>query len=101
MEPNIASVTVDEMRRANSSRSTLSEGLQINTGSSAAQKEDRPVDDGSTEQTKMTVGLDLGDKYSYLCVLDTKTVLDELSGTVSRRLSDAATMFGSTSGGAP
>jgi transposase len=29
------------------------------------------VDDGSTEQTKMTVGLDLGDKYSYLCVLDT------------------------------
>src|SRR5215204_5170960 len=26
---------------------------------------------GSTEQTKMTVGLDLGDKYSYLCVLDT------------------------------
>ena len=29
------------------------------------------MDDGSTEQTKMTVGLDLGDKYSYLCVLDT------------------------------
>jgi hypothetical protein len=29
------------------------------------------VDDGSTEQTKTTVGLDLGDKYSYLCVLDT------------------------------
>jgi transposase len=28
--------------------------------------------DGSTEQKmKMTVGLDLGDKYSYLCVLDT------------------------------
>lgn len=30
------------------------------------------MDDGSTEQTKeMTVGLDLGDKYSYICVLDT------------------------------
>lgn len=29
------------------------------------------MDDGSTEQTKMTVGLDLGDKYSYPCVLDT------------------------------
>ena len=25
---------------------------------------------GSTEQTKMTVGLDLGDKYSYLCLID-------------------------------
>lgn len=31
------------------------------------------MDDGSTEQTKMTVGLDLGDKYSYLCVLDTNS----------------------------
>ncbi len=29
------------------------------------------MSDGSTEQTKMTVGLDLGDKYSYVCVLDT------------------------------
>jgi transposase len=29
------------------------------------------MSDGSTEQTKMTVGLDLGDKYSYLCALDT------------------------------
>ena len=29
------------------------------------------MNDGSIEQTKMTVGLDLGDKYSYLCVLDT------------------------------
>ena len=32
------------------------------------------MDDVSTEQTKkMTVGLDLGDKYSYLCVLDTES----------------------------
>jgi transposase len=27
--------------------------------------------DGSTEQPQMTVGLDLGDKYSYLCLIDT------------------------------
>ncbi len=29
--------------------------------------------DGSREQTKMTAGLDLGDKHSYLCLLDTET----------------------------
>jgi transposase len=27
--------------------------------------------DGSTEQPQMTAGLDLGDKYSYLCLIDT------------------------------
>ena len=27
--------------------------------------------DGSSEQPKMTAGLDLGDTYSYLCLLDT------------------------------
>src|SRR5688572_17560847 len=27
--------------------------------------------DGSSEQPKMTAGLDLGDKYSYLCLIDT------------------------------
>src|SRR5215212_4865932 len=27
--------------------------------------------DGSKEQPKMTAGLDLGDKYSYLCLIDT------------------------------
>lgn len=31
------------------------------------------MSDSSTEQTKLTAGLDLGDKYSYLCVLDTET----------------------------
>jgi hypothetical protein len=32
------------------------------------------MDDVSIEQTKkMTVGLDLGDKYSYLCILDTES----------------------------
>jgi transposase len=29
------------------------------------------MNDGSREQTKMTAGLDLGDKYTYLCLLDT------------------------------
>jgi transposase len=29
--------------------------------------------DGSSEQPKMTAGLDLGDRYSYLCLLDTES----------------------------
>jgi transposase len=29
--------------------------------------------DGSSERLKMTAGLDLGDKYSYLCLLDTQS----------------------------
>ena len=28
--------------------------------------------DGSREQQQMTAGLDLGDKYSYLCLIDTQ-----------------------------
>jgi transposase len=31
------------------------------------------VDDGSRSKSSMTVGIDLGDKYSYLCVLDTQS----------------------------
>ncbi len=27
--------------------------------------------DGSKEQPKMTAGLDLGDNYTYLCLIDT------------------------------
>jgi hypothetical protein len=27
--------------------------------------------DGSSKQPQMTAGLDLGDKYSYLCLIDT------------------------------
>src|SRR5688572_7213830 len=33
-------------------------------------KEDRPLMDGSKERPKVTAGVDLGDKYSYLCLLD-------------------------------
>jgi transposase len=29
--------------------------------------------EGSTQQPKMTAGLDLGDKYSYLCLIDTES----------------------------
>jgi transposase len=36
-------------------------------------KEDRPTMDASKEQPKMTAGLDLGDKYSYLCLIDTQS----------------------------
>jgi hypothetical protein len=28
------------------------------------------MSDGSREQPQMTAGLDLGDKYSYLCLID-------------------------------
>ena len=34
---------------------------------------DRPISDGSKERPNMTAGLDLGDKYSYLCLLDTES----------------------------
>ena len=33
-------------------------------------KEDRPTMDGSSPQPQMTAGLDLGDRYSYLCLID-------------------------------
>src|SRR5688500_15853094 len=36
-------------------------------------KEDRPTMDGSKERPKVTAGLDIGDKYSYLCLLDTES----------------------------
>jgi hypothetical protein len=29
--------------------------------------------DGSKEQPQITAGLDLGDKYSYLCLIDTQS----------------------------
>src|SRR5829696_1791147 len=31
------------------------------------------MDDGSKGQPKMTAGLDLGDKYSHLCLIDTES----------------------------
>jgi transposase len=35
-------------------------------------KEDRPMTDGSKQQPLMTAGLDIGDKYSYLCLIDSE-----------------------------
>ena len=40
-------------------------------GSETPRKEDRPTVDGSKDQPLMTAGLDLGDNYSYLCLIDT------------------------------
>src|SRR5215208_6575469 len=39
----------------------------------AQRKEDRPMDDGSRRNPSMTLGIDLGDKYSHLCLLDTES----------------------------
>jgi hypothetical protein len=38
------------------------------------------VDDGSKEQPKMTAGFDLGDEYSYLCLIDQESseVIEEV-----------------------
>jgi hypothetical protein len=36
-------------------------------------KEDRPMSDVSKEHPLMTAGLDLGDKYSHLCLIDTQS----------------------------
>jgi hypothetical protein len=44
---------------------------KCSTGSlSPLWKEDRPFMDGSKVQPKVTAGLDIGDKYSYLCLID-------------------------------
>jgi transposase len=58
------------MRKPTPIRSTL-RGLQWFTGSKGPLwKEDRPTMDGSREQKEMTAGLDIGDRYSYLCLID-------------------------------
>jgi transposase len=36
-------------------------------------EEDRPTMNASKEHPPMTAGLDLGDKYSYLCLIDTRS----------------------------
>jgi hypothetical protein len=37
--------------------------------------------DGSSQQPKMTAGLDLGDKYSYLCLIDQQSgeIMEEVN----------------------
>ncbi len=41
--------------------------------------------DGSKEQPLMTAGLDLGDKYSYLCLIDTLSVCENTSTAFAAR----------------
>ena len=60
------------MRRPTLIRSTLSEGLQSYRRALMPSKEDRPTMDANTEQPQMTAGLDIGHRYSYLCLIDTK-----------------------------
>ena len=36
-------------------------------------EEDRPTMDGSKQQPMTTAGLDLGDKYSHLCLIDSQS----------------------------
>jgi transposase len=50
------------------------------------------MSDGSSEQPKMTAGLDLGDKYSYLCLLDSESgeVIEEGRLRTTARTSDDA-----------
>jgi hypothetical protein len=60
----------DEMRRP--TPYAVPYGLQaLYTGSKTPRKEDRPMRDLSRRKPSMTVGIDLGDKYSFLCLVDT------------------------------
>jgi hypothetical protein len=58
----------DEMRRP--TPYAVPYGLQLFDGLLRPREEDRPTMDASKERPKMTAGLDLGDKYSYLCLID-------------------------------
>jgi hypothetical protein len=52
------------------------------------------MSDGSSEQPKMTAGLDLGDKYSYLCLLDSESgeVIEEGRLRTTPRPSDDSSL---------
>jgi hypothetical protein len=54
---------------------------------------------GSRSKPSMTVGIDLGDKYSYLCLLDTESgeVIEEMAGCAPPpKLSGAASLQSSS-----
>ena len=68
-------------------------GLQTLVTGSYAQEGGSALEmDGSSEQQKMTAGLDLGDKYSYLCLIDTLSgeVIEEGRLRTTPRPSDDA-----------
>ena len=52
------------------------------------------MSDGSKGQPKMTAGLDLGDKYSYLCLIDTESgeVMEEGRLRTTPKPSDDASL---------
>src|SRR5688500_17398998 len=58
------------MRRPTPIRSTLRVCNRLTGSKAPNRKEDRPTMDVSRDEPKMTAGLDLGDKYSYLCLVD-------------------------------
>jgi transposase len=63
----------DEMRRPTPQvRSTLG-SANVRRALTPKGKEDRPTMDPSEQQPMTTAGLDLGDKYSYLCLIDSQS----------------------------
>jgi hypothetical protein len=58
-------------------------------------KEDRPTMDGSKQQPKVTAGLDIGDRYSYLCLIDQESgqVIEEGRLRTTPQGSEAAFRF--------
>src|SRR5215213_6525367 len=61
------------MRRPTPVRSTLRGSANAVRALTPNRKEDRPTIDVSKERPKTTAGLDLGDRYSYLCLIDTQS----------------------------
>jgi hypothetical protein len=71
-ELRLPAFSEDEMRRPTPPYTQYPEGLQIFNGLYNAQEGGSALEmDGSSKQPQMTAGLDLGDKYSYLCLIDT------------------------------
>src|SRR5215217_354923 len=68
---NFRFTAFSEDEKADPLRSTLGGSAKVEGLLGPLWKEDRPTMDGSKQQPKVTAGLDIGDKYSYLCLIDT------------------------------
>jgi hypothetical protein len=64
----------DEMRRP-TPLYAVPYGLQTFDGLLRPREEDRPTMNASKDQPQMTAGLDIGDKYSYLCLIDRENAI--------------------------
>jgi hypothetical protein len=62
----------DEMRRPTPCAVPFGSAT-VRRALAAQREEDRPTMDGSKERPKVTAGVDLGDKYSYLCLIETQS----------------------------